>query len=68
MGEMTDPFIGVAREASKMDGCQKLMMAALAASLFVGLLQHWDHMETSKWRRHVEQEREERRIERDRSR
>ena len=65
---MTDPFLPLAREAGKMDGCQKLMMAALGASLLIGILQHFDHMDDRKWRRHVEQEREERRMEREQGR
>jgi hypothetical protein len=64
---MSDPFLPLAREAGKMDGCQRLMMAALGASLLVGMLQHWEHMEDRKWRRKLEMEREERRMERDRS-
>jgi hypothetical protein len=49
-----------------MDGCQNLMVAALAASLLVGILQHFDSMEDRRWRRYVEPKREERRLERSR--
>jgi hypothetical protein len=58
----------VARAAGRMDRCYKLIIAALSASLLIGLLQHWDHMEDRKWRRRVEQEREERQTERWRDR
>jgi hypothetical protein len=61
-----DLYVVVARETGKLNGCQKLMIATLSASLLVGLLQHWDHMEDRKWRRHLEQEREEPRLERSR--
>jgi len=45
----------------KMDGCQKRIMAALAASLLVGILRHFDSMEVRKWHRRDEQQLEERR-------
>ena len=51
-----------------MDGCNKLIIAALSASLLIGLLRHRDHMEDRKWRRRVEQEREVRQPERWRDR